>query len=256
MNFAENLLYPGDVNIDPNSPAIIEANEFGNSSITWKELRDRVAICALAFRVHGVHVSDRIAGFLGNHANTVVAMLAAASIGAIWTGVSPDTGVTAVLERLVQISPKVLLVDNAVRYNGKVHGSYRKVKEVVQGLKGLRACVMFETVEGFEMDVDGLELESGQAWTYDEFVKWSVSHRVSNFMLRCTVSISPLPSSTSISYRHLIHFTFYIPVERQEHQNVLFIPLPVRYFNTRKSTFFTVTFDHAIDCSISPLQHG
>jgi acetoacetyl-CoA synthetase len=174
LNFAENLLYPANVNIDPKSPAIIEATEIGNSTITWDELRERVWQCAIAFRFHGVRESDRIAGFLGNHANTVVAMLAAASIGAIWTGVSPDTGVTAVLERLVQIGPKMLLVDNAVRYNGKVHGSYQKVKEIVQGLKGLRACVIFETVSGFEMKTDGLTPDDGKAWTYDEFVKRSV----------------------------------------------------------------------------------
>lgn len=167
-------MYPANVTIDPNSPAIIEATEIGNSTITWAELRERVEVCANAFRLNGVEESDRIAGFLGNHANTVVAMLAAASIGAIWTGVSPDTGVTAVLERLVQIGPKLLLVDNAVRYNGKVHGSYHKVKEIVQGLKGLRACVMFETVKGFEMKIDGLNPDDGKAWTYDEFVKRSV----------------------------------------------------------------------------------
>jgi acetoacetyl-CoA synthetase len=119
LNFAENLLYPANLKIDENSPAIIEATESGSSTITWAELRSRVQECALALRSHGVVESDRVAGFLGNHANAVVAMLAAASIGAVWTGVSPDTGVTAVLERLVQIQPKVLFVDNAVVYNGK-----------------------------------------------------------------------------------------------------------------------------------------
>lgn len=49
--------------------------------------------------------NDRVAGFLGNHEKTVIAMLAATSIGAIWTGISPDTGVSAVLDRLVQIEP-------------------------------------------------------------------------------------------------------------------------------------------------------
>jgi len=126
--------------------------------------------CALALRSHGVVESDRVAGFLGNHANAVVAMLAAASIGAIWTGVSPDTGVTAVLERLVQIEPKVLFMDNAVRYNGKVHGSYGKVKEILVGLKGLEACVMFETVKGYEMNTEGLDLVNGKMWRYEEFV--------------------------------------------------------------------------------------
>jgi hypothetical protein len=101
-------------------------------------------------------------------------MLAAASIGAIWTGVSPDTGVTAVLERLVQIEPKVLFVDNAVRYNGKVHGSYEKVKGILVGLKGLRACAVFDTVEGSEMKIEGLELANGKAWKYEDFIERQV----------------------------------------------------------------------------------
>jgi acetoacetyl-CoA synthetase len=171
LNFAENLLYPAKLNIDENSPAIIEATENGHSEISWAELRERVRKCALALRSHGVVESDRVAGFLGNHANAVVAMLAASTIGAVWTGVSPDTGVTAVLERLVQIQPKVLFVDNAVVYNGKMHSSYQKVKEILDGLKGLKAGVMFETVKGFEMKVEGLEVGDGKIWTYDEFVK-------------------------------------------------------------------------------------
>lgn len=170
LNFAENLLYPANLTIDEKSPAIIEATEIGNHEITWAELRERVRRCAIALRSHGVVESDRVAGFLGNHANAVVAMLAASSIGAVWTGVSPDTGVTAVLERLVQIQPKVLFVDNAVVYNGKKHSSYQKVRDILAGLKGLKSAVMFETVKGFEMAVDGLEVADGKMWTYEDFV--------------------------------------------------------------------------------------
>jgi acetoacetyl-CoA synthetase len=178
LNFAENLLYPsgsssGD--IDPSTPAIFEANEATSSSISWAELRERVRQCHLALKGQDVKPGDRVAGFLGNHASTVVAMLAAAGLGAVWTAVSPDTGVTAVLERLVQIEPVVLFVDNAVRYNGKVHSSYAKTKEIVAGLKALRAVVMFETIPGAEMKIDGLDVRGGKAWTYDEFVK-SVSN--------------------------------------------------------------------------------
>jgi acetoacetyl-CoA synthetase len=170
LNFAENLLYPANAHIDENSVAIIEATETGHSTISWAQLRERVRKCALALRSQGVKPADRVAGFLGNHANTVIAMLATASIGAVWTGVSPDTGVTAVLERLVQIEPAVLFVDNAVYYNGKVHSSHQKAVNIVKGLNGLKAVVMFETIKGYDMDISGLESGKRRAWTYGDFV--------------------------------------------------------------------------------------
>lgn len=170
LNFAENLLYPANVTIDEHSIAIIETTEIGQSTISWAQLRERVRKCALALRSQGVRPADRVAGFLGNHANTVVAMLATASIGAVWTGVSPDTGVTAVLERLVQIEPVVLFVDNAVYYNGKVHSSYQKTADIIKNLSDLKAIVMFETVKSYDMSISGLGSGKRKAWTYDDFV--------------------------------------------------------------------------------------
>lgn len=189
LNFAENLLHPANTSLKPSDIAIIEANEVSSTTITWADLRERVRLCSLALRHHGVTSNDRIAGFLGNHADTVIAMLAATSIGAIWTGVSPDTGVTAVLDRLVQIEPKVLFVDNAVRYNGKVHSSSSKVKEIVNGLRGLQHLVVFETVEGIETGIDSLELATGtKAWEYEDFAKSSPDQTIAQ-------EFTPLPPS-------------------------------------------------------------
>jgi acetoacetyl-CoA synthetase len=176
LNFAENLLYPANVNIDPTSTAIIEANESSSTSISWAELRERVRLCALSLRAVDVRPHDRVAGFLGNHANTLIAALAAASIGAVWTGVSPDTGVHAVLERLVQIEPKILFTDNAVAYNGRVHSSAEKTRGIVEGLrgKGLRAVIVFETVKDVESGVSNLTEvldEGAHAWDYANFLE-------------------------------------------------------------------------------------
>ncbi len=68
--------------------------------------------CSNALRATGVKPRDVVAGFVSNHVEALVAMLAAAALGAIWTGISPDNGVSAVLDRLVQIEPKVLFADN------------------------------------------------------------------------------------------------------------------------------------------------
>jgi acetoacetyl-CoA synthetase len=182
LNFAENLLYPANLDIPPSSTAVIEANELGHVSVSWAELRERVRQCAASLQSLGVQKDDRVAGFLANHTNTLVAMLAATSMGAIWTGVSPDTGVGAVLDRLVQIEPVVLFADNAVVYNGRAHGSAEKTRDIVQGLKGrgLKAVVVFETVKGFgEWEKSVKELaddEKGlEAFTYDDFVNMYVA---------------------------------------------------------------------------------
>ncbi|KAI9649189.1 hypothetical protein NHQ30_001757 [Ciborinia camelliae] len=170
LNFAENILYPANLTIDPSSPAILAATESTRFTVSWAELREQVRKCINALRALGVKPHDRVAGFVGNHTNTIVAMLAATSIGAIWTGVSPDTGVAAVLDRLVQIEPVILFSDNGVEYNGRFHESLSKTREIVKELKGLKRLVIFETVD-LPVEVDGFDIENGKAESYDEFLK-------------------------------------------------------------------------------------
>lgn len=169
LNFAENLLYPAS-SPDENAIAIIGATEADRESISWKELRDRVRRCANSLKSAGLQPGDRVAGFLGNHANTVVAMLATASIGAFWTGVSPDTGVHAVLERLAQIEPKILFADNASLYNGKVHGTNAKIRQIVPELPNLEVLVIFETVKSHEFNIEEVSPLHGTVSTYDTFL--------------------------------------------------------------------------------------
>ncbi|KAJ0416095.1 hypothetical protein BJY00DRAFT_242187 [Aspergillus carlsbadensis] len=169
LNFAENLLYPAS-SPDEDAIAIIRATEVDREFISWKELRDRVRQCANALRTAGLEEGDRVAGFLGNHANTVVAMLATTSVGAFWTGVSPDTGVHAVLERLKQIEPKVLFADNASLYNGKVHGASAKTRQIVTELPNLERLVVFDTIESHGVSLKGLSPIKGEAYTYQDFL--------------------------------------------------------------------------------------
>ncbi|KAK4861952.1 hypothetical protein LT330_003090 [Penicillium expansum] len=169
LNFAENLLYPA-TSPDEDSVAVIGATEVAREFISWKELRERVRLCANALKEAGLKTGDRVAGFVGNHANTVVAMLAAASIGAFWTGVSPDTGVHAVLERLKQIQPKILFADNGSFYNGKVHSSHAKVWEIVSELPDLELLVLLITTPELEVNLNDLRPANGKAKVYDEFV--------------------------------------------------------------------------------------
>ena len=149
LNFAENLLFPISRPAE-DSIAVIEATEISRHHVSWRELRERVRQCSSAMRSIGIKENDRIAGFVANHCNSLVAMLSASSIGAIWTAISPDQGVHAVLDRLLQIDPKLLFADNAVMYNGKVHGIGNKIMNIIKRMPHLRQCVVFQA--SFLMD--------------------------------------------------------------------------------------------------------
>ena len=181
LNFAENLLFPIQP-VDENSLAVIAATETTREHVSWKQLRDRVRQCQAGLRAINVKPGDRIGGYVANHTNALVAMLAASSLGAIWTAVSPDTGVTAVLDRMVQIEPVALFTDNAVMYNGKTHPVLPKVKEIMQNLPTLKAVVVFETVPSMGSQIEGASSQdNGKIHTYQNFTKLSTSQEELHF---------------------------------------------------------------------------
>lgn len=168
LNFAENLLFPVQ-EVDPESPAIIAATETARETVSWRELRERVKECQAGLVEVGLGQGDRVAGYVANHTNALVAMLAATSLGAIWTAVSPDTGVHAVLERLRQIEPTVLFADNAAFYNGRSHPVLPKVSEIASELPSLKATVIFPTVSSVSFSADDVQVGSGKVYDYETF---------------------------------------------------------------------------------------
>lgn len=132
------MLYPPTSSpLDPSSPAVLTLTELSATPKTtsWAELRGAVRRCAAALRTAGLRPGDVVAGYVSNHVEALVAMLGAAAVGAVWTGISPDNGVSAVLDRLGQIAPKVLFADNGTVYNGKEWASTAKTIEIVRALK-------------------------------------------------------------------------------------------------------------------------
>ena len=131
LNFAQNLLRHRD-----DRPAIIFRNEAMTVSrrLTHRELYDEVARTAGALRDVGVGAGDRVVGFMPNLPETVIAMLAAASVGAVWSSCSPDFGVKGVLDRFARIGPKVLFAADAYHYNGKTFDCLEKVGGILAGL--------------------------------------------------------------------------------------------------------------------------
>ncbi|KAI1402848.1 acetoacetate-CoA ligase [Hypoxylon fuscum] len=175
LNFAENLLFPENADITESCTAVMTATEVEGQlvSTTWAELREAVRQCSNALRAAGLKPKDVVAGFVSNHTQALVAMLSAAAIGAVWTGISPDNGVSAVLDRLVQIKPKVLFADNATVYNGKSWSSTEKTAQIVDALKpnGLELAIVLNNVQGFGLGLEALNSKGLAAREYESFLK-------------------------------------------------------------------------------------
>ena len=138
LNFAQNLLRRRDA-----TPAIIFVGEDGRRrELSWADLWDRVGALAAALRRDGIGLDDRVAGYLPNIPETIVAMLATSSIGAIWSSCSPDFGTRGVLDRFGQIEPKALITVDGYLYGGKRLDIGPKLAEIVAGLPSLRRVVL------------------------------------------------------------------------------------------------------------------
>jgi acetoacetyl-CoA synthetase len=128
LNFAENLLRFRDDHI-----AIISSREDKpDYKITYKGLYEQLAACSNSLKKLGVKKGDRIAGFVTNIPETIIAMLATTSLGAVWTSCSPDFGIQGVIDRFGQVKPKLLFAIEEYQYNGKIINSQAKIEEIVQ----------------------------------------------------------------------------------------------------------------------------
>ncbi|XP_067861854.1 acetoacetyl-CoA synthetase [Heptranchias perlo] len=148
LNYAENLLK----HKDDDKVALYAASEGKEEivKVTFGELKRDVALYAAALRKMGVKKGDRVVGYLPNSIHAVEAMLATASIGAIWSSTSPDFGVNGVLDRISQIQPKLIFSVEAVVYNGKEHDHMEKLQNVVKGLPDLKKVVIIPYVRSRE----------------------------------------------------------------------------------------------------------
>ncbi|NDY96361.1 acetoacetate--CoA ligase [Wenzhouxiangella limi] len=160
LNFAENLLKRRD-----DGEAIVFAGEDGSRrTLSYAELYQAVARAALALKDAGVQPGDRVAGYLPNLPETVIAMLAATSMGAVWSSCSPDFGVQGVLDRFGQIEPKALFVCAAYRYNGKTYDCLGRVRELITHMPSVKRLVVVPYMDPAP-DLNDLP----QALTWEQF---------------------------------------------------------------------------------------
>ncbi|MCG8403393.1 MAG: acetoacetate--CoA ligase [Firmicutes bacterium] len=151
LNFAENLLRYRDAR----TAMVFKGESRQPVRISYARLYDQVARLAHALRDMGIAAGDRVVGFMPNMIETVVAMLAATSIGAIWSSCSPDFGIKGVLDRFGQIQPRVLFTANGYFYNGKAFDSLDRVKSICQKIPAVEKVIVVPYTET-RPDVSGL----------------------------------------------------------------------------------------------------
>ena len=199
LNFAENLLTRrGD-----NEALVFWAEDKVKRRMTWRELYDGVSRLSQAMRAMGIEKGDRIAGFVPNMPETIMAMLATASIGAIWTSCSPDFGIKGVLDRFGQTEPKILFTADGYYYNGKSHDSLNRVKEIVAELPSVNKVIVLRW---------WMMIQSPRRFSARK--RWPISSRISR---RATLNLN--------SCRSIIRSISCIPAAPPAHRNASFTGL-------------------------------
>ncbi len=146
VNYAQQVLRHADAAHAAGLAAIISENELGEvRELSWPELQRQVATLALRLQAMGVQRGDRVAAYMPNIPETMVASLATMCIGAIWSVCAPDMGTPAVLDRFKQISPKVLIAVDGVYYGGKAIDRSAVLLQLSDGLPSVTELVVLGT---------------------------------------------------------------------------------------------------------------
>ena len=145
LNFAENLLRYRDnkialISYRENNPAI---------KLTYTELYKLVSACASGLKKIGLKKGDRVAGFVTNIPETVIAMLATTSIGAVWSSCSPDFGIQGVFDRFDQIEPKILFAIESYSYNGKLVNCNEKIVQISNKISSIKHVIKIAAFNDF-----------------------------------------------------------------------------------------------------------
>ncbi len=158
LNYAEHVF----VGKDDGEVAILHASELRSlGELRWGELREQVAAVAAGLRAVGVERGDRVVAYLPNVPEAIVAFLASASIGAVWSSCSPDFGPASVIDRFAQIEPKVLFAVDGYRYGGKDFARAETIARLQEAMPSLAATVV---VSYLDPDADLSALDKAVRW--------------------------------------------------------------------------------------------
>ena len=157
LSYAENLLKKNNKN-----PAIIFKSENGYKTIlSWKDLNFNVAQISEWMKLNGINKGDRVAAYLPNLPETVIAYISASTLGAIWSSCSPDFGTAGVIDRFSQISPKILFIGDKYFYNGKKINILERLPEIINKVPSIKKIVVVP-YPGTEIEKKNIKIE-----TYD-----------------------------------------------------------------------------------------
>jgi len=157
LSYAENLLKKNN-----KDPAIIFKSENGYKTIlSWKDLNFNVAQISEWMKLNGINKGDRVAAYLPNLPETVIAYISASTLGAIWSSCSPDFGTAAVIDRFSQISPKILFIGDKYFYNGKKINILERLPEIINKVPSIKKIVVVP-YPGTEIEKKNIRIE-----TYD-----------------------------------------------------------------------------------------
>ncbi|KAL4802939.1 hypothetical protein BDV18DRAFT_145881 [Aspergillus unguis] len=191
LNFAENMLFTAEKNLDgshlistagkeDSKVVATQVREGGDAEpiiqITWSELRQRTGRLLQALKSGGLKKGDRVAIVAGNTIDTLVVFLATTALGGLFSSASTDTGVKGILDRLVQIKPKVVFFDDGSIYNHKYSDLRPKIKEVVTGLKDVPEFERLITIKRLAQPLDVNDIPKAE--TLERFLATASSDKL------------------------------------------------------------------------------
>ncbi|MBQ6294214.1 MAG: acetoacetate--CoA ligase [Lachnospiraceae bacterium] len=145
LNYAENLLRYCD---RERTAITFRGEDYERREMTWHELLRQAKDLATAFRKEGLKPGDAVAGYLPNLPETIIAMLAAASVGAVWCSCATDIGAIAATDRVGQVKPKILVTADGYRYKGKTFSTHGNVREIAKNIPSLQRIVVVHYAGG------------------------------------------------------------------------------------------------------------
>lgn len=148
-------------NYSENQPAIISRIEGSSTrAVTWKELRDSVAKVAHSLKTKGVVKGDRVCCVLPNCPEALISFLAVNSLGAVWSSCAPDFGIAGIIDRFIQIEPKIFITCNGYKFNGQSISIEEKNNQIIDRLSSIEHCV----IVNIQTEIDDYSNENCTSW--------------------------------------------------------------------------------------------